>query len=81
MENESNGPGFLAGLLIGGLIGAILGLLFAPQPGDESRRQLRSKMDELASLGKAAWEEGKEAATQKGSELQARFEHVTKRRD
>jgi hypothetical protein len=33
-------------------------------------------MDEFVSLGKAAWEEGKEAATQKGAELQARFGHV-----
>jgi len=76
VEEESRGPGFLAGLLIGGLIGAILGLLFAPQPGEQSRRQLRGKMDEFVSLGKAAWEEGKEAATQKGAELQARFGHV-----
>ena len=76
MEKQSSGPGFLVGLLFGGILGVILGILFAPQPGEQSREQLRGKMDEIMSLGKSAWEEGREAACQKGSELHARFDRI-----
>ena len=80
MENENGGPGFFTGLLVGSLIGVIVGLLFAPQPGVQSREQLRGKMDEFVSLGKAAWEEGKEAASQKGAEVQAKFRQARSKR-
>ena len=73
MANENNGPSFFAGLILGGIIGVTLGILFAPQSGEETRRQLKGKIDEFVSLGKSAWEEGKEAASQKGDELKARF--------
>jgi gas vesicle protein len=76
MTTENDGPNFFTGLLLGGIIGAVLGLLFAPQPGEKTREQLRGKADEIASLGKSAWEEGKEAATQKGEELKAKFDHA-----
>lgn len=76
MATENNGPGFFAGLLLGGVIGAVLGLLFAPQPGEKTREQLRGRIDEFVSLGKSAWEEGKEAAGQKKDELKARFEQA-----
>ena len=77
MSDDNNGHGgFLAGLLIGGLIGAILGLIFAPQPGDQTRHHLRGKLDEVVSLGKSAWEEGKEAAGQKKDELKARLDQT-----
>jgi gas vesicle protein len=80
VEKEGRGPGFFTGLLVGVAAGAILGFLFAPQPGQQAREQLRSKMDELVSLGKAAWEEGKEAAREKGAEVQAKFEQARGRR-
>ncbi len=32
---------FLAGLLVGALVGASLGLLFAPEPGEETRVRLK----------------------------------------
>ncbi len=76
MTTENDGPNFFTGLLLGGIIGAVLGLLFAPQPGEKTREQLRGKVDGLASLGKSAWEEGKEAATQKGEELKAKFDQA-----
>ena len=75
-EKQSSGSGFFAGLVVGTIIGLVVGVLFAPQSGRQSREQLRGKMDELASLGKSAWEEGKEAVSQKGAELQARFTNV-----
>jgi len=31
---------FLAGILVGALIGAALGLLFAPEPGEETREKV-----------------------------------------
>jgi len=76
MASENTGPNFFTGLLLGGIIGAILGLLFAPQPGEKIREQLRSKIDEITSLGKSAWEEGKEAASQKSEDLKAKFEQA-----
>ena len=76
MAKENSGPGFLSGLLLGGLIGVVLGLLYAPQAGEKTREQLQSRFDEFSSLGKSAWEEGKEAAGQKSAELRARFEQT-----
>ena len=76
MATENSGPSFFTGLLLGTIIGAVLGLVFAPQPGEKTREQLRSKADEFISLGKSAWEEGKEAASQKRDELKAKFEQA-----
>jgi gas vesicle protein len=47
MSDESRGAEFLAGVIIGGLIGAAVALLLAPQPGDETRADLREKGIEL----------------------------------
>ena len=76
MAEENSGPIFFTGLLLGTIIGGVLGLLFAPQPGEKTREQLRSKADEFISLGKSAWEEGKEAAGQKKDELKAKLEQA-----
>ncbi len=39
---------FSVGLLAGGLIGFALALLLAPEPGEETRRQVRSRAEPLA---------------------------------
>jgi len=39
----------LGGFLIGAAIGAGLGILFAPKKGSETRRELKEKLDELAT--------------------------------
>ena len=44
MSKKSSG---LGKFLLGGAIGAGLALLFAPQKGSETRRQLKEKCDEL----------------------------------
>jgi gas vesicle protein len=81
MATDNGGPNFFTGLLMGGIIGAVLGLLFAPQPGEKTREQLRGRADEILSLGKSAWEEGKEAATQKGEELKSKLDQARHKLD
>jgi len=76
MASEHEGSSFITGLLLGGIIGAAIGLLFAPQPGEKTREQLKGRLDEFASMGKSAWEEGKEAATQKGEEIKAKLDQA-----
>lgn len=41
--------GFLTGLFIGGLTGAIMGVLYAPRPGDETRKKLTERGEEAAA--------------------------------
>jgi gas vesicle protein len=38
---------FFEGLFVGGLLGFIAGLLYAPKPGSQLRRQLADQSDEL----------------------------------
>ena len=44
--NRDSSSGFFAGLIIGAIIGAALGLLYAPQPGSETRRMVKEKASE-----------------------------------
>ncbi len=45
---------FVAGLTIGWFAGLVLGLLVAPQPGQETQRQVREALREIMDAGKAA---------------------------
>jgi len=54
---------FVAGILVGVLIGGALGLLFAPEPGEETREFVAEKARRL-----------KEAAAEKGRSLIRRGE-------
>jgi gas vesicle protein len=52
--NSQSSSGFLAGFIIGGLVGAVLALLLAPQPGTETRAQLKNKgLEFQQGLGEA----------------------------
>lgn len=54
MSNQ-NGTVFLAGFIVGGVVGALFALLMAPQPGVETRTQIRNKSLELQEgLGEAS---------------------------
>ncbi len=54
---------FMAGMLVGVLIGGALGLLFAPEPGEETRELVAEKARKL-----------REAATEKGRSMLRRGE-------
>jgi len=41
MEKGESWLAFIAGLILGGLVGAVAMLLYAPQSGEETRRQIR----------------------------------------
>jgi len=45
--SSDNGTDFLAGFLLGAVAGAAMALLFAPQTGEETRRQLKERGIEL----------------------------------
>jgi len=42
--NRDSGSGFFAGLIVGALIGAAIALLYAPQPGADTRRVVKEKV-------------------------------------
>lgn len=53
MNRDSN-SGFFTGLIIGVLAGVVIGFLYAPQGGDETRRQVKEKAGHLKERGAAA---------------------------
>jgi len=69
--------GFFAGLIIGALIGAGIALLYAPQPGEKTREQLRSRLVGLTERARdtfrQAIEEGKAAAAARKAELESKL--------
>lgn len=64
MSDESRGAEFLAGLIIGGLIGGAVALLLAPQPGEETRAELKDKGIELRERVVEISEEARRKAEQ-----------------
>ena len=58
MAHEDRGTRtFLAGLAIGALVGAGVALLFAPQSGEETRRQVSRKAKHLAREARDRYDE------------------------
>jgi len=74
--SESSGTDFLAGFLLGAIAGTALALLFAPQPGEQTRQQLREQSIELR--GRAEELSGK--AREQAQELSARGRIVLEER-
>lgn len=73
---------------MGVAVGFTLGLLFAPQPGEETRSQLSEGTEQLRNLGRQrygslvdqlrerygdAWEQGREASARAKDEIMARY--------
>jgi gas vesicle protein len=55
----NSGTKFLFGFIVGILTGAAIGLLMAPEPGEDTRNMIKSKLDEYAEEGKKVYEEYK----------------------
>jgi len=75
--------GFLAGVLVGGLIGAAAMLLFAPQSGAKTRKQLRRKAEQLRENVGDTYDEtvdmARERAEQVKSGVRDRLDEVQQR--
>lgn len=56
-EAEVGGGMFFLGLLLGAAVGAALGLLYAPRAGEEMRRDLAQRSEELYEQARKAREE------------------------
>ncbi len=67
MSRDSS-AGFFAGLIIGAVIGAAVALLYAPQPGEETRRVVKEKSKEFKEKAARAAGRVREAVSSKLSE-------------
>jgi gas vesicle protein len=45
--NKDSSTGFISGVLVGAAVGAVIALLYAPQPGAETRRIVKEKALEV----------------------------------
>jgi len=45
--NRDSSSGFISGVLVGAAVGAAIALLYAPQPGTETRRMVKEKALEV----------------------------------
>lgn len=59
-KEDSDGAGFVTGLLLGAAIGAVATLLYAPKSGDETRQHLKDLADQQKENLKFQWELAKE---------------------
>jgi len=80
MDDRANsGLAFLAGLILGGLIGAVVALLFAPQSGEETRRQLQEKGIELQARAEESAALAQERYDELAAEARARAQDLSER--
>ena len=55
-KQRKSGSGFLFGLVLGMAVGAAIALLFAPQPGEETRSQLSESSTQLRRMGREGYQ-------------------------
>lgn len=79
---SNSGNRYFEGLLVGGTLGLVIGLLTAPKPGAEMRRELADSADDLLSNANGNWEEVKtrfndkvQPIAERASELRTRVSH------
>jgi len=79
MNDDTHAAEFVAGFLIGALVGAAVALLFAPQPGEETRSLIRERgvelgqrAGELPAVAREKAGELQSQAKEKAGELQSR---------
>ncbi|KPJ49390.1 MAG: hypothetical protein AMJ38_03380 [Dehalococcoidia bacterium DG_22] len=72
---------FALGLMMGGLIGAALGLVLAPERGEETRRELRSRtqpaVESIRDAATRLARRGEPAAEEEGQPLGSEAEAAT----
>lgn len=69
---------FFEGLFVGGLLGCIFGLLYAPKPGAQLRRQLADQSDDLYRQANAGLTDLRDRTGQRLSDIQSRSDQVLK---
>ena len=63
-NSSSSGFAFIAGLVVGGAVGAIAGLMFAPEPGEETRKKVAEKSKVWADDFYSKFDDLKESVTE-----------------
>jgi gas vesicle protein len=61
--NRESTSGFFAGLMMGAIVGAAIALLYAPQPGTETRRMVKEKALEVKEKAAKAASKIKESVS------------------
>jgi gas vesicle protein len=61
--NRESTSGFFAGLMMGAIVGAAIALLYAPQPGTETRRIVKEKALEVKEKAAKAASKIKESVS------------------
>lgn len=70
---------FLGGLILGAAAGAALALLYAPQTGEDTRRQIKVKIDELEEELDKMREKLKEKGTEMKEDARKRVQDLENR--
>ncbi|SMO35966.1 Gas vesicle protein [Saccharicrinis carchari] len=66
----------LGGMIVGAMLGAASALLFAPQSGQETRKQLKEKLNELEKEMKETQEKMKAKGGELKDELKAKISTI-----
>jgi gas vesicle protein len=61
--NKEASTGFFSGLILGAVVGAAVALLYAPQPGTETRRMVKEKALEVKEKAAKAASKIKESVS------------------
>ena len=61
--NRESTSGFFAGLMMGAVVGAAIAILYAPQPGTETRRMVKEKALEVKEKAAKAASKIKESVS------------------
>lgn len=75
MDSKDSGISFTIGLLFGAAVGVAIGLLYAPQPGKETRELLKEKAGAAKEKAAEVAEKTKEAATQAKKKVEEKLGH------